>query len=196
MRPSGRVSGKARAGPPDRREAKRVILEILRQAGSGPEKGRGLSAVGLAHAFWSAHLYHARKNGGYLTDWPLVRTPWGADIQGGAALLRELIQDGLVAAGQEEFGPFPVTTYAHTGKPFAPEAAPEMAEAVRQALGTPPVAHTPACWAWWAVLSRAWRTTPDGAEMDIYLDLIPDDLYEERRGLLEDMKEGCGDLFA
>jgi hypothetical protein len=48
---------------------------------------------------------------------------------------------------------------------------------------------------WSHVFSRSWNRTPNGEELDIYTDLIPDDIYEERKALLEEAKEGYDDLF-
>jgi hypothetical protein len=42
---------------------------------------------------------------------------------------------------------------------------------------------------------RSWKNTPNGAELDIYSDLIPDDVYEERKHELAQMKKAYEGLF-
>ena len=48
---------------------------------------------------------------------------------------------------------------------------------------------------WSHEFSRSWNTTPNGSELDIYTDLIPDDVYEERKGQLVEMKKAYEGLF-
>src|SRR5262245_15813426 len=87
----------------NKERAERVILEILRQAGT-----EGLGKTKLYKAFWLAHLYFARENPGFLSDWPIVRMPNGAGIDKGEMLLRELVENGQIALEQGQAGPLPV----------------------------------------------------------------------------------------
>jgi hypothetical protein len=177
----------------EKRLVQQVILEILTQAGT--KQVPGLGREFLALTFWLAHLYYAKSHPGYLTTWPLVRTSWGVEIRGASALLRELVEEEFVRVEQRECGPFPVTVYLSTGKKQESELPPAAVEAIRRAASENHVCPTffPA---WPVPLSRAWRATPDGEEMDIYLDLIPEDEYEERRRQLESLKDDLGDLFS
>ena len=73
---------------PNKECAKRLILEILRQAGGEIEKTK------IFKAFWLAHLYYSKIAPGYLTDWPIVRMPNGPGIDRGDQLIVELIHSG------------------------------------------------------------------------------------------------------
>jgi hypothetical protein len=173
------------------------VLETLRQVSE--QDRRGVAKVALASVFWLAHLYYAKRNRGYLTEWTLIRTPYGAEIKDWPAILQELLREGLVAVEVEEFGPFPCTVYGYTGKRFVPDLPTGASEGIREALRfllTVQPSWPPLGGGWWVTVSRAWRGTAVGAEIDIYLDLIPDEEYEEQRRQLEGLKAGLGELFA
>jgi hypothetical protein len=179
----------------DKRLAERVILEIVRRSAGSERIGPWLTREALAHVFWFAHLYYAKRQPGYLTNWPLVRTPWGVEIRDASGLLRRLVEEGFVRPEQVERGPFSLTVYSPTGQEPGSELPDAAVQAIQQALDEGPL--SPQCWCHGpAVTSRAWRATAVGEEMDIYLDLIPEDQYEERRHQLEGLKDSLGDLFA
>jgi hypothetical protein len=179
----------------DRRQAKRIILEILRQVTATKPTGSGLARESIAFVFWFAHLYYAKRNPGYLTNWPLIRTSWGVEIRDASALLGELVEEELVRAEPVERGPFFVTVYQPTGKESESELSPAAVEAIRQAATEYPLfSHHVSAWP--IPFSRAWCATPVGEEMDVYLDLIPEEEYEERRRQMEGLKEGLRDLFS
>jgi hypothetical protein len=147
----------------------------------------------LTRCFWFAHLYYAKNNPGYLTGWPLIRTEAGVEIRGASALLTKLVEEGLVQTEQGECGPFPVTLYLPTEKELALDLPAAASDAIRRAVSDPgPLPHFSG---WPAPFSRAWRTTPNGEELDIYLDLIPEELYQERRRQLEGLKDALGELI-
>jgi hypothetical protein len=183
--PTGVLNGVP--GGTDKRLAKRVVLEILRQAPDQKGKPQGLDRESLAAIFWAAHLYCAKGNPGYLTNWPLVRSRWGVEIRDGSALLAELVEEGLVRVEQVECGPFPVAIYCPTGKEDGAEMSGAAVEAIRRALNET-ASLLPSRCGWPPLYSRTWRNTPEGEEMDIYLDLIPEDLYAERRRELEHLR--------
>src|SRR5436309_2913255 len=85
---------------PNKERAKRVILELLRQAGGEMGKTK------LFKAFWLAHLYYSKKAPGYLTDWPIVRMPKGPGIDRADQLILELIHSGQIEKNYEPKGPF------------------------------------------------------------------------------------------
>jgi hypothetical protein len=184
-------------GQASKPQAKRVIVEILRQAVVAKATQRGLTRWLLANYFWLAHLYFAKNNPGYLTDWPLVRTstPFGVEIREASALLRELTEEGFVQTEQAESGPFPVTIYLPTNKELASELPPPAVQSIGRAISDLPGLLSP-FWGGPLQISRAWTATPEGGELDIYLDLIPEDLYEQRQGQLEGLKDALGDLFS
>jgi hypothetical protein len=195
-RPAGAPSN-GLPGKTSQPQVQRVLVEILRQAVAAQVTPRGLTRSALTHYFWLAHLYYAKSNPGYLTDWTLVRspTPFGLEIREAAVLLRELAEEGFVQTEQAEYGPFPVTIYIPTNKDFAPELPSPAVQAIGDAIRSFPGLLSPFS-TWPFHLSRAWAVTPEGGELDIYLDLIPEDLYEERRGQLEGLKDALGDLFS
>ncbi len=182
----------------DRRLAECVILEILRHAVDPTERRPGVSRRSITYYFWLAHLYYAKSNPGYLTGWPLVRTAAGMEIQCAWALLRELVEDGLVKTEHAESGPFPITLYVPTRKEFVPALSPRAVEAIRQAIHTKD--HLCGCWNWsWGwpgPIPRAWSAAAEGGEIDIYLDLIPEEEYEQRRHEMKGLKEALEDLFS
>ena len=55
--------------PANKIQAKRLLVEILRQANAGIPRSF------LTQTFWLAHLYYARSHHGYLSDWPILRAP-------------------------------------------------------------------------------------------------------------------------
>jgi hypothetical protein len=187
--PAKELPREADGGP-----AKRVIVEILRQAADKANRP-GLERSALTYYFWLAHLYYARGNPSYLTEWPLVRAAGGPEILGASTLLCELAEDGLVRTAHTECGPFPVTLYVATPKGPASELPLAAVEAIQQAVTAPSIFQG---WPWGRSVrcSRAWATARDGGEMDIYLDLIPEEQYEERQRQLDGLKEALGGLFS
>jgi hypothetical protein len=174
-------------GGTDKRLAERVILEILKQVHDQKGKLRGLDRESLTAIFWSAHLYYAKRNPGYLTNWPLLRSRWGVEIKDASALLAELVEEGLLQVEQVERGPFPVAVYCPTGKEDGAELPGAAVQAIRQAWDEASALLPFRC-GWPPLYSRTWRHTPEGEEMDVYLDLIPEELYEEQRRELEGLR--------
>jgi hypothetical protein len=179
----------------DRRQAKSIILEILRQVAAGKPSMPGLARESIAFVFWFAHLYYANSNPGYLTTWPLVRTSWGVEIRDASTLLAELVEEQWLRAESLQRGPFSVTLYHPTEKEPGTELPPAAVAAIRQAAIEYPL--FPQCVSRWPIpLSRSWCATRVGEEMDIYLDLIPKEEYEERRRQMQGLKDALGDVFS
>src|SRR5687767_5918229 len=111
---------------PNRQRACDIILEILRQAGGEMPKTL------LYKAFWLAHLYYAKTSPGFLSDWPIVRMPFGPGIDQGDSLLVDLLDEGQVAAQHVAKGPF-VETRFFLPKPLDAEnrLPPEAVDAIR-----------------------------------------------------------------
>jgi hypothetical protein len=76
----------------DRERAKRIIAEIVRQAGGTLD-----NRTNLYKAFYHAHLLFAEKNAGYLSEWQIVRMPRGPGIHRGIELLNELVASGTIS---------------------------------------------------------------------------------------------------
>jgi hypothetical protein len=173
----------------NRERAKRVILEILRQSGGG------LGKTQLFKAFWLAHLYYSKAARGYLTDWPIVRMPNGPGIDRGDSLIRELVEEGRVRTTHEPRGPYTEINCTLTDRAVEGELSAEAVAAVRAAVGDVKQHSASSISQWSHDFSRSWNNTPNGAELDIYTDLIPDDVYEARKRELVELKKAYEDLF-
>jgi hypothetical protein len=90
----------------ERAKAKRVIAEIVKEAG-----GELVGKTRLFKAFYVAHLLYAEREPGYLTTWPIVRMPHGPGIDGGDELLRELELTGVLHCDQVPEGPWLTNRY-------------------------------------------------------------------------------------
>src|SRR5438876_6783453 len=160
---------------PNKERAKRMILEILRQAGGE------LGKTKLFKAFWLAHLYYFKIAPDYLTDWPIVRMPNGPGIDRADRLILELVQSGHVERSHIPKGPFTEINCRLTGKPMDGELLSNAVDAIRTAVTDVKNCSAEAISELSHDFSRSWKNTPNGSELDIYGDLIPDDIYEERR---------------
>jgi hypothetical protein len=176
--------------PADRNRAKALILEILRQSGGQ------LGKTKVFKAFWLAHLYYVKKEPGYLSDWPIVRMPHGPGIDHGDTLIKELTESGDIAIDHQPVGPYTEIVCKLTGKSrgggnLSASAIAALSEGYKTVEGEPAskisqMSHE---------FSRSWNNTPNGSELNIYSDLIPDDVYEDRRQSLMDMKKEYENLF-
>ena len=102
--------------------AKKIIVEIIRHLG-----GSITGVNKLDVAFYLAHLFYAKSEIGYLSDWPIVRLPHGPGVDEGEVLLAELVGTGILNAKSQSIGPYEVAEYSLSGKdatedPLAPEA--------------------------------------------------------------------------
>lgn len=161
-----------------KKRAKEILVEIIRQCGGDFIEGK----TKLFKAFYFAHLYYAKNNPDFLSDWPIVRMPRGPGIDRFEELIDELQAEGLVAIEDCTVGPFPSTRYIVTekGKLSSSPDKPSV-EAIRETVTY--VEHKTA-----AQLSnethaysRTWNDTSDGAEMNVYLDLLTDKEYDESK---------------
>jgi hypothetical protein len=173
----------------ERDRAKQIILEILRQSGGS------LGKTKLFKAFWLAHLYFSKSNAGYLSAWKIVRLPHGPGIDKGDALILELKKSGEITISHEPKGPYleTVCKIADSAKPSLSNEAVEAIVTACRVVGGHDNASQISEWS--HEFSRSWGTTPNGCELDIYSDLIPDDVYEERRQNLVELNEIYDDLF-
>jgi hypothetical protein len=183
-----------RLGVPEDREnrerAKQVILQILRQADNG-----SLGKSRLFKAFWLAHLLYAKENTGYLSAWKIVRLPHGPGIDRGDQIILELRTSGAIRLTHEPRGPYTETVCVLAREPAADLLGVGAIAAIQSAfqiVNTETVAQIAE---WSHEFSRSWNLTPNGKELDIYTDLIPDDVYEERRQALQKMNDAYDDLF-
>lgn len=167
-----------------RTTAKGLIIEILRLAGE-----EGLGKTKLFKAFYFAHVYYAKKRPEGLTDWPIARMPEGPGIHDHYNLFHGLSREGVLTTSQVSVGP-----YTELRCRLGPDAGPDMElagpalEAVREAFEfckdesaakLSEITHEH---------SRAWKGARDGDILDVALDAIPDDEFEERDARLADME--------
>lgn len=152
------------------KRAKKIIVELVRQAG-----GQFQNKTNLFKAFWKAHLAYAANNPGYLSTWPIVRMPNGPGIEDFDTLLGEMLEDGWLTIDEVQVGQFWAMAFKlgpNCPPPSLPSGAIQAIKAGAEAVDGKTAAavsddsHRQ---------SRVWREAKDGEELDIYLDLIPDD---------------------
>lgn len=156
----------------ERERAKQIIAEIVRAAG-----GILTSKTELVRAYWRAHLVFAESQPGYLSFWPLVKTPAGPAIHDADRLLGELVADGILQIDETEAGGGLRLELTD----LVGELPTESVEAIEKAVSQPgePVDLTD-----YRSL-RSWNAASDGEELNIYVDVIPDAEYAERKQRLE-----------
>jgi|SRR5579864_352698 len=174
----------------ERNRAKQIILQILRQAGGS------LGKTKLFKAFWLAHLFYAKKSTGYLSGWKIIRLPHGPGIDKGDDLILQLKRSGDISLSHEPKGPYTETVCQIVGQDSSQNLPAEAVEAIDSAVKIVAMHDSAAQISEWShEVSRSWNTTPNGSELDLYSDLIPDDLYYERKQKLEELNEVYDDLF-
>lgn len=158
----------------DKETAKQVIAEIERQSPGDELSGK----VRLFKAFYFDHLFYARDNVGYLTEWPIVKMPNGPGIDGFDTLISELVQDQILEVEPTRIGPYNAALYRATAKQGERVLAEDAVNAVRNAVEF--IAHKTG-----AQLSdithehsRSWNEAELGSELSIYLDMLSDEDYE------------------
>ena len=154
--------------------AKRIIIEIIRQAGGSFER-----KTNLYKAFYHAHLKFAADNPGYLSKWPIVRMPEGPGIDNFDSLLGELLLTGVLHVGtvmisDKEAVRFELTELADSALQMSPEAIEAIRFGVDKVTGKSARAVSKESHEG----SRAWRSSRNGDELNIYADLSSDEEYE------------------
>lgn len=161
--------------------AKRVILEIVRQAG-----GKLESKSRLYNAFYIAHMTYAEREPGYLSDWPIVRMPYGPGIDSGDQLIRELVMGGFLKSEVVEDWPYRTARFEVADKAFPGEALDkEAVEAIRDATKFVLDKTASELSDMTHEYSRSWNEAKDGRQLNIYIDPISDQDYEEQERHLD-----------
>jgi hypothetical protein len=170
----------------DRRaQAKRVILEIVRQSPGDEIEGK----TRLFKAFYFAHLYYAAKSADYLTDWPIVKMPHGPGIDDFPGLVGELVADGLLAREQTMVGPYSTTLYRVTDRlpeqPLSAEAVAAIHDAVtfvadKTGAQLSDITHEFSC---------SWNESELGQEQNIYQDLLSEEERANGRKRVADISK-------
>jgi hypothetical protein len=161
----------------ERGKEKRVIAAIIRQAG-----GNFTGKTRLHKAFYIAHLLYAEQEPGYLTTWPIVRMPHGPGIDCGDELIAELELSGVLERKRVPEGPRTTTRYELTDRqPVAGEklSAAEL-RAIRQAVAFVRRKTATELSELTHEHSRSWIEARDGQPLDIYIDMIPDEEFQQR----------------
>ena len=164
--------------------AKQVLAELIRAAG-----GEWTGKTRLYKAYYSAHLYYAESEPGYLTNWPVVKMPYGPGIECGDELLNQLVLSGVLARKHTAVGPYTATAYCLTGKPLAAEALSQQAvRAIELAVSFVEEKGATELSDLTHEFSRSWNSAKEGQELNIYVDLIPDDEFAAREERLSTLK--------
>jgi hypothetical protein len=173
----------------ERVRAKQIILQILKQAPGG------LGKTKLFKAFWLAHLFYSKNSPGYLSAWQIIRLPHGPGIDRGNQLIIELKKSGDITTSHEPKGPYTETVCKLVDPSRIPDFPPNVVEAIREACEIVTSETAAQISDWSHEFSRSWNVTPNGKELDIYGDLIPDDIYEERQEKLKELNAVYDNLF-
>ena len=174
----------------DKNRAKRIILEIIRQSG-GIVEGRTC----LFKTFYFAHLYYAKSAADYLSDWPIARMPNGPGIHDADVLIKELIAEGAIEERRAPVGPYFRVEYRDAGKEIpislSEEAICAITEAVeftadKTAAELSELTHE---------YSRSWKSARDGEELNIYIDLLTEEEYEEGNKKIDHLASALGSVW-
>ena len=176
-------------GNPDRSLAKEIILEILRQAGA---RFRGKAR--LYKTFYFAHLYHYKEGNGLLSDWPIVRMPQGPGIDEGTQLLHELKAEGRIGLHSEECGPYKEVQITLTS-PEPSTLGPAEILAVKQAVAYVAEKSASDLSNETHEYSRSWLKMPDGAPLNIYVDVLDDEEYENTASEIDRLNADLAAVF-
>lgn len=164
-------------------QAKAVVAEIIQQS-PGDEL---VGTVRLYKAFYLAHLFYARQNAGYLTDWPIVKMPQGPGIGDFNELRDRLVADGVLEIDSERIGPYNAVKYRATSERMR-QLEPEAIAAVRKAVEfvadktgaqLSDITHE---------FSRSWREAGPGEELSIYMDLLSNEGYDAAKARAESIQ--------
>lgn len=170
---------------PNKERAKRIIVEIIRQAG-----GQITRKTALFKAFYFAHLFYAESEPGYLSDWPIVRMPHGPGIESANELIKELTDNGFIRTDHTPIGPYKAITFRTTQKELSePELHSAEVAAIRRAVNLVKNMSAAELTDLTHEFSRSWNEAKHGERMDIYVDSIPEDEFDNREQELAELEE-------
>lgn len=172
-------------------KARDVILEILRNT-----DGEWSGKTKLFKAFYFAHLYYATDRPGMLTDWPIARMPEGPGIDRSKVLFDELVAEGLLTIEQIHEGPYPEHRYRLTDAGMRAARPPAAAKAAIEKAATFCHCKTGAELSNLThVHSRSWKEGKDGDLLNIDIDTMSDEEYEECRNGVKQMSYLLPEIF-
>lgn len=164
-------------------QAERLILAILHKRG-GNYNGR----TRLFKVFYDAHIAYWQNTGGYLSQHKIVKIPYGPGIDDGREILLGLARKGFITERVVQTGEYQETVYTLTDS--APElnlSAQEEAAiesgikwvGKKSAVQISHLSHR---------RSRSWNAAEMGREINVYLDAVPDEKYEDMLCLARELK--------
>lgn len=158
----------------DRERAKTIIVEIIRRSG-----GSLKNKTNLFKAFWKAHVV-AAEQGRTLSHYPIVRMPNGPGIDRFDVLLGQLLSAGVVQT-ETESGKYPSIIFMIADDTqFLSDLSGEDIEAVNAGVHFVNGRSAATVSQWSHELSRSWKLSKDGQELDIVLDAIPETASQGR----------------
>lgn len=172
----------------DKERAKEVICAIVRHAG-----GALTNKTNLFKAFYHSHLIYAEQHPGYLSDWPIVRMPKGPGIDNFDTLAGELMIEGKLHLKTVSVGDFVAFQFQLTDS--CGESLLEAEELNAIAEGTDRVLGKTATQVSDESHLRSWHSTPNGQEMNIYIDSIPEEEYQENKKRMAPMIERLDEIL-
>jgi hypothetical protein len=173
---------------PDAKDrAKRILLELVRQAG-----GVFYNKTNLFKVFWKAHLEYSAVNPGYLSGWPIVKMPGGPGIDKADKLIGEMMEDGWLTLSEQPSGPYMSMVFA-LGDHAPPCALDRDAvEAIRQGVAAVDGKSARKVSDDSHKQSRAWNEAEMGRELDVYSDLLTDGELNSIDDSLESLAAASG----
>jgi hypothetical protein len=172
-----------RENPPNREQARTVLLQVVRQFGDRPAM-----RMDLDRAFYLAHLYYADAGPGFLTDWPIVRTPRGPGIERADELLTDLANEGFIETRVVAIGPWRETTYRAIGRVAPGQGLNDVAiDAIREAVDLVRCKSPSELQELTSQHSRSWNLAKDGEELNVALDLSTDEEFERGMAALDEL---------
>ncbi len=174
----------------DRNRAKQILREIIRLSG-GVVQGKTC----LFKTFYFAHLYYAKRAADYLSDWPIVRMPNGPGIDDADSLISELVKEGVVEEHRTSVGPYDRIEYHSIREEIPGSLSDEAIIAIREAVeftkGRPAAELSDLT----HEHSRSWKSAKNGDELNIYIDLLTDQEYQEGKQRVEQIASTLQDVW-
>ena len=160
----------------DKERAKQVLLELIRQSRGDEICGK----TRLFKAFYFAHLFYAKENANFLSEWPIVKMPRGPGIDKFSQLMQEMAAEGVIEITPCMVGPYPSNKYSLTEKGRRSENPErEVIEAIRDTVAFVAGKSTEDLSDLTHEHSKSWNNAENGDVLPVYLDLLDDEAYQE-----------------
>lgn len=171
-----------------RSKAQDVIIEIMRKAG-----GELTGKTRLYKAFYFAHLLYSQEFPELLTAWPIVRMPQGPGIDRGDELLGEMIGKGYLTTEMNHDNFYPEHRYRLTDAGRTPEELPhEVGDIVQRVTDFVKSKSAAELSQLTHEQSRSWIEAKDGEQLNVDIDMIPDNEYNRRKEIIMNLDRQLG----